>query len=46
MILIREKNHRDEYCKTEMESRLKRDNLETGVQIKRKRFNFYRKVDQ
>lgn len=42
MILVR-KNHRDEYCKTEMESRLKRDNLETGVEeIKRKRFNSYR----
>lgn len=42
MILVR-KNHRDEYYKTEMESRLKRDNLETGVEeIKRKRFNSYR----
>lgn len=43
MILICEKIHRDEYCKTEMESRLKIDNLETGVEeIKRKRFNSYR----
>lgn len=33
MILVR-KNHRDEYYKTEMESRLKRNNLETGIEQK------------